>query len=109
MNVLPDPTSLRAVTPPPCILASSATNASPIPDPSCVLERAPTTRWNRSNRCTWSAGSMPIPVSLTSSWMLAAWSRVVRASRMAIPPVKVNLRALESRFETILAHISRST
>ena len=35
------------------------------PVPSWVRERAPSTRWKRSNRCGSSAGSMPVPVSLT--------------------------------------------
>ena len=40
---------------PPCSSTSSATSASPMPEPSWVRDRAPLTRWNRSNRCGTSA------------------------------------------------------
>ena len=59
--------SLSTSTEPPCSSASSATSARPMPVPSCVRERAPTTRWKRSNSRSWSAGAMPMPVSATVS------------------------------------------
>ena len=48
---------------------------------------------------------MPMPVSTTDS--STSWS--VAYSRTVIPPVKVNFSAFETRFMTILAHISAST
>ena len=73
--------------------------------PSWLRDCAPITRWKRSNSRSWSAGSMPMPVSMTDS--STSWS--VAYSRTVIPPVKVNFSAFETRFMTILAHISAST
>jgi hypothetical protein len=105
VNVLPAPGAESTVAPPPCSMASSDTSASPMPDPSWLRERAPDTRWNRSNRRAWSAGSMPMPVSATDSSTRSSRSRIVTV----MPPVNVNFNALESRLRTIFAHISRST
>ena len=48
VNVLPRPRVLSARTEPPCSRTSSCTRARPMPVPSCVRPRAPSTRWNRS-------------------------------------------------------------
>jgi hypothetical protein len=47
--------------------ASSATSARPMPVPSWLRERRAGTRWKRSNRRACSAGSIPMPVSATTS------------------------------------------
>ena len=49
---------------------------------------------------------MPMPVSDTVSSRRAVDRR---ATRTVTPPSNVNFNAFESRFMTILAHISRST
>jgi len=105
VNVLPVPHTLSARTSPPWSRTSSRTRASPMPDPSWVRPRAPSTRWNRSKRCgTWSAG-MPVPVSRTPSSTRGPARR--RATSMR--PARVNLKALDRRLRTTFSHISRST
>ena len=76
-----------------------------MPVPSNVRERAPMTRWKRSNSRSWSAGSIPMPVSATVSSAAPSTAR----SDTVIRPANVNFSALDSRFMTILAHISPST
>ena len=106
MNSLPSPTpGLATPTRPPWSTTSRSTRASPIPYPSCVRPRAPSTRWNRSkSRGIWSAG-MPVPVSCADSSTADPAAR----SDTAMPPSKVYLNALETRFRTIFSHMSRST
>ena len=79
------------------------------PDARCprgVRERAPTTRWKRSNSRCWSAG-VDADAGVGDRQLDAVVGRA--AARTVIRPSKVNFSALDSRFRTILAHISPST
>ena len=105
MKVLPCPYVLSARTEPPWSLTSSWTSARPMPVPSCVRPRDPSTRWNRSKMRGSSASGMPVPVSRTAS--SAAPSPGL--SWTAISPSRVNLKALETRLRTTFSHMSRST
>ena len=75
-----------------------------MPVPSWARERASSTRWKRSKSRSWSLRAIPMPVSATTSRAQSPSASTVTA----IPPSKVNLRALERRLSTTLAHISRS-
>ncbi len=44
VNVVPSCSLLATFSVPPCILTSSLTRASPMPEPSCVRARVPCTR-----------------------------------------------------------------
>ena len=99
--------ALRPQIVPPCSLTSSCTSARPMPLPSMLRPRAPSTRWKRSNRCGSSAAGMPVPVSRTAS--STALPSAVGRTATAISPSKVNLKAFERRLRTIFSHMSRST
>ena len=104
MKVLPLPGSLSTPTVPPCRSTSSATRASPMPEPSKLRERAPEMRENRSNSCALSSGAMPMPVSATQR--SAPSPSGSGPTLTEIDPSKVSFSALESRFSTTFAHIS---
>jgi hypothetical protein len=105
VKAVPTPGALSTAIAPPWRRTSSWTRARPMPVPSWVRARAPSTRWKRSKMCgSWSA-AMPVPVSRTTSRAAApTWSRVTE-----IPPRSVNLNAFDSRLRTIFSHRSRST
>ena len=107
VKVLPTPTSLATEIVPPCRRTSSCTSARPMPLPSMLRPRAPSTRWKRSNRCGSSAAGMPVPVSRTAT--STALPSAVGRMAMAISPSKVNFSALDRRLRTIFSHMSRST
>ena len=105
VNVVPRPSALSTPIVPPCRRTRSRTSASPIPVPSCVRERAPRTRWNRSNTRGSSSSGIPAPVSRTARTTCRGRAR----SETSISPAKVNFSALERRLRVIFSHMSRST
>ena len=76
-----------------------------MPAPSWLRARTPSIRWNRVNRCGMSASGMPTPVSVTdsSTWL----GRCCKVT--VIAPVKVCLKALDTRFSTTVSHIAGSS
>ena len=105
-RAFPRPSGSRRGPSPPCSCTSSCTSARPMPEPSCVRARAPSTRWKRSNRRGSSCAGIPgAGVAHLELDALAAGTRSVTS----ISPSSVNLKAFDSRFRTIFSHMSRST
>ena len=88
---------------PPCSSTMRLDSVSPSPVPSLRASRPP--RWKASKIRSWSAASMPIPVSRT---ITCASPPAISARTSTDPPSGVNLTALLSRFSTTCLSLSSS-
>ena len=76
-----------------------------MPEPSFERERAPSTRWKRSNTVSRCSRAMPMPVSRTVTRAMPPAASTVTA----MPPSNVNLNAFDRRFRTIFSHMPTSS
>src|SRR3989442_438755 len=97
VKVLPAPGTLSAASVPPCVATMERAIGSPSPAPPVSRARAASSRTKGSKMRSTSAGSIPMPVSVTAT---SARPSVTRSASSTRPPRGVYFTAFSTSFIT---------